>query len=148
MGEGGYRMRAVLMRAALRAIATAAILSSLSLASAQSPPPQPQNQFDGVWTGSIEQAGAQPYRVLLTIGANGFFTQYPELNCNGRLSPVGASGEFAFFTETIEQGRADSGGSCVDGSITLAITGDRIAYGWFGVYQGELLQARGALGKQ
>ncbi len=135
------------MRAVLAALFGAALVYSVSAALAQSAP-QPPNPFDGVWTGAIEQSGAKPYRVLLTIGANGFFTQYPELTCNGRLTPVGFSGEFAFFTETIEQGRADSGGSCVDGSITLAISGDRIAYGWFGIYQGELLQARGSLGKQ
>ena len=135
------------MRAVSAALVGAALAAAISVAFAQSPP-QPQNQFAGVWTGAIEQSGAQPYRVLLTIGANGFSTQYPELKCSGRLAAVGASGEFAFFTETIEEGRADSGGSCVDGSITLSITGDRIAYGWFGVYQGEVLQARGLLGRQ
>jgi len=142
MEEGKFPMRAV-----SAAFAGAVLMASVSSAFGQAPP-QPQNPFEGVWTGSIEQSGAKSYRVLLTIGANGFVTQYPELTCNGRLTPVGFSGEFAFFTETIEQGRADSGGTCVDGSITLAITADSIAYGWFGVYQGELLQARGLLIRQ
>ncbi len=77
--------------------------------------------------------------------ANGAETDYPEVNCRGKLTRIGASRSYAFFVEVIALGRADKGGRCPDGTITVARAGDNLAWAWFGSVQGDVVVAFGTL---
>lgn len=101
----------------------------------------------GTWTGTVAQnIGSSDYTVILTITSKGpdlqnAETNYPELNCGGKLTRVGASKAYVFYTETITRGRQDSGGSCIDGTITIALAGEKLAWGWIGSYGGQVYVA-------
>jgi len=128
-------------------------------APAQQPPPDqravppagarplaPGSAIAGTWSGTVTQVGSESkYTVLLTITANGAETDYPEVNCRGKLTRIGASRSYAFFVEVIALGRADKGGRCPDGTITVARAGDNLAWAWFGSVQGDVVVAFGTL---
>lgn len=102
--------------------------------------------ISGTWTGIVTQVGStNPYSVIMTVSDRGGTTDYPELNCAGRLTPVGSSNGYAFFIETITHGRLDKGGRCIDGSITIAPAGKRLAWGWIGAHGGDTLVAYSTL---
>jgi hypothetical protein len=69
--------------------------------------------------------------------ADSVVTDYPELKCSGKLTQVGSAEGYLFFTESITRGGKTSGGSCIDGTITVAPTGDRLVWGWVGAFSGE-----------
>jgi hypothetical protein len=92
----------------------------------------------GTWTGiAYQNKGTSNYTVVMTISAKGAATEYPQLKCGGMLARVGESGGYVFFTETIRYGGQSSGGGCVDGTITVAPAGDKLAWGWMGSFGGE-----------
>ena len=96
----------------------------------------------GTWTGTAYQnKGASNYTVVMTISASGAETDYPELKCGGKLTHVGASGGYIFFVETIVRGGRSTGGSCIDGTITVAPTADKLAWGWMGSLRGDTFVA-------
>jgi hypothetical protein len=96
----------------------------------------------GTWTGSVTQVGSTDrYAMVLTVRNNGGETDYPSLNCGGKLTRVGSSAGYTFYIERITRGRLDQGGRCIDGSITIAPAGDRLAWGWVGADQGEAVVA-------
>jgi opacity protein-like surface antigen len=100
----------------------------------------------GQWSGTVVQnIGSSGYSVLMTITATGASTDYPELSCGGRLTPVGLAGEYRFYTETITRGRIDQGGRCIDGMIIVAPAEDKLAWGWFGSYKGKAYVAPSTL---
>jgi hypothetical protein len=70
---------------------------------------------------------------------------YPEVNCGGKLTRLGASHSYTFFVEVITRGRTDKGGRCPDGTITVAPAGDNLGWAWFGVPQGDVIVAFGTL---
>lgn len=74
-------------------------------------------------------------------------TQYPDLQCTGKLTRVGASKSYVFFIEVITKGAADKGGRCPDGTITLARSGEKLALLWFGNVQSNMVIAYGTLSK-
>jgi hypothetical protein len=82
------------------------------------------------------------------INGNGAQTRYPDLDCTGKLTRVGASKSYAFFVETITKGQVDKGGRCPDGTITVARQGDDLSLGWFGSVQGDTIIAYGTLKKK
>ena len=96
----------------------------------------------GTWTGTAHQnSGASNYTVTITITSTGAETDYPQLKCGGTLKRVGASKGYVFFMETITRGGKSSGGSCIDGAVTVAPAGANLSWGWVGSYSGEVYVA-------
>jgi hypothetical protein len=150
----------------LRAGATALVLAAtaaLAPATAQAPsaanPPEaaPKGtkpaapaspKITGTWSGQLTQVGsATPFKFEIAISAKEAQTTYSDLDCKGKLTRVGASKSYVFFVEIITKGRADQGGRCPDGTITLARDGDNLELGWFGSIQGNAIVAYGTLSK-
>ena len=103
----------------------------------------------GVWSGPIKQVdGTTEYTIKVSISARALETEYPELNCTGKLTRIGQSKSYAFFIEIIANGRTDKGGRCPDGSITVARNGDDLVLSWFGAIAGHTVVAYGTLKKQ
>ena len=103
----------------------------------------------GNWSGQLHQVGSEtPYKFEIMINGNGAQTRYPDLDCTGKLTRVGASKSYAFFVETITKGQVDKGGRCPDGTITVARQGDDLSLGWFGSVQGDTIIAYGTLKKK
>ena len=99
---------------------------------------QPRTMF-GTWAGNVAQnSGKSNYSVIRTITSTGAETNYPELNCGGTLSRVGTSKGYIFFMETITRGGKNSGGSCIDGAVTVPPAGTNLAWGWVGSYGGQV----------
>ncbi len=107
---------------------------------------QAASSVEGTWTGTAYQnEGASGYTVIITITSTEAATRYPELNCNGKLTRVGASGDYVFFAETIVRDEPGGGGHCIDGTITVAPAADKLAWGWFGSFEGKAYTAWGLL---
>ena len=103
----------------------------------------------GNWIGQLHQeGGTAPYTFEISITAKGAETKYPDLDCIGELTRVGQSKSYVFFFETITKGRADKGGRCPDGTITVTRQGDNLALGWFGSVQDDVIVASGTLSKK
>ena len=103
----------------------------------------------GNWIGQLHQeGGTAPYTFEISITAKGAETKYPDLDCIGELTRVGQSKSYFFFFEAITKGRADKGGRCPDGTITVARQGDNLALGWFGSVQDDVIVASGTLSKK
>lgn len=127
-----------LLRISLAAALGAVLFAGASALAASS--------VEGTWTGTAYQnEGASGYTVIITITATDAATRYPDLNCNGKLTRVGASGDYVFFTETIVRDEPGGGGHCIDGAITVAPAGDKLAWGWFGSFEGKAYTAWGLL---
>jgi hypothetical protein len=130
-----------MQRILLTAISVGLIFTITQFASA---PAEAQKMPDilGTWTGMAAQnIGKSNYTVVMTITSTGAETNYPELNCGGRLTRVGGSNGYVFFSETITRGGKNSGGSCVDGTVTVAPAGNKLAWGWVGSYGGQVFVA-------
>ena len=103
-----------------------------------SAPANAQQDVIGKWAGQVNQVGdAKPYSVKMDLVGREGRTDYPELNCGGRLTLVGQAAGYAFYTETIDRGRVspDKPGGCIDGTITVGRAGDNLGWVWFGVYR-------------
>ncbi len=100
----------------------------------------------GTWSGSVTQvSGESKYTVVLTLTRNAGQTDYPELNCGGKLTRIGASKDYVFYVEVITRGQAEKGGRCPDGTITVARAGDKLNWVWFGIPQDSVIVAFGTL---
>jgi hypothetical protein len=100
----------------------------------------------GTWTGKVAQnKGESGYTVVMTISASSAETEYPDLKCGGRLTLVGAANGYVFFTEKITHGGHDTGGDCIDGTITIAPAADKLIWGWIGGYHNDTYAAWGRL---
>jgi hypothetical protein len=107
-----------------------------------------QSSVAGVWSGTVVQnEGSSGYAVVMTITASGATTDYPQLNCGGALKRVASSEGYIFFTETITRGRHDKGGRCIDGTVTIALAQGKLAWGWFGAFQGKAVNAYALLSR-
>lgn len=92
----------------------------------------------GTWTGTVSQnKGSSNYTVVMTISGSGGVTDYPELKCGGSVTLVGTSRGYAFFIETITRGGQSTGGTCIDGTVTVVPAADKLAWGWMGSFGGE-----------
>ena len=112
-------------------------------------PAPPGPSIVGNWSGQLTQVGSQtPYKFELVIGPRGAETTYPDLDCTGTLTRVGASKSYVFFVEIITKGAVDKGGRCPDGTITATRLGSRLDLFWFGSIQGTIVVAYGSLSKK
>ena len=103
----------------------------------------------GNWIGQVTQIGSEtPYKLELRVNAGGGETRYPDLDCTGKLTRVGASKSYVFFVEVITKGATEKGGRCPDGTMTVARQGDGVAVGWFGAFESNTIVAYGTLKKK
>jgi hypothetical protein len=106
--------------------------------------------WTGKWSGQIVQVGRTgAYVFNLTFSGKGGTTNYPAENCTGTLTRTGASGDYAFFTETITTGKYDvvAKKGCLSGSITLVKAGPALVMGWVAAHDGKPIIAYGTLTK-
>jgi hypothetical protein len=113
-------------------------------------PPGPAGpNITGNWSGQLSQVeGQTTYKFELAVGAKGTETKYPDLDCTGKLTRAGSSKSYVFFVEIITKGRAEKGGRCPDGTITVARQSDNLALSWFGSIRGKTILAYGTLSKK
>ena len=128
-----------------------------SLRGAEQPSPPPGQQrgppaaraapsVNGTWSGPVTQVGSETkYTIVLTVTGSGGTSNYPELNCTGKLTRIGASHGYVFYIELITEGQREKGGRCPDGTITVARAGDNLDWGWFASVDGEIGTAYGTL---
>jgi hypothetical protein len=116
----------------------AALTSMVGTAYAQS--------LTGTWAGPVTQqpASPTPYRVVIKFSETDAESDYPELNCGGRLTRVGAKDGYAFYIETITRNRE----KCIDGSVTIVTTGNEFGWGWVGAFRGRVYVAWSMLTRQ
>jgi hypothetical protein len=108
-----------------------------------------ETSITGTWIGQLTQVGSDaPHQFELAITASGAETRYPDLDCVGKLTRIGASKSYVFFVETITKGQADKGGRCPDGTVTVARQGNKLALRWFGSIQDDMVVAYGTLSKK
>jgi len=160
--------RAFLRCAVVLVLAMAAAIAPATAQLAPSPPPSappantppragppkkeptpPGPNIAGNWSGQLTQLdNPAPYKFQLAVSAKGAETKHPDLDCTGKLTRVGSSKSYVFFIEIITKGRADKGGRCPDGTVTVARQGDGLALIWFGSIQGKTVVAYGTLSKK
>jgi hypothetical protein len=102
----------------------------------------------GSWTGPVTQVGrATPYTINITLAGKEGQTNYPDQNCTGKLTRVGVSGDYAFFTETITKGKFDPAtkAGCLDGSMTLQRDAGSIVMAWMTAHNDKAIVAYGSL---
>jgi hypothetical protein len=103
----------------------------------------------GSWSGEVVQVQRTiEYIVSVEVTARGAQTNYPGLDCGGKLSRVGVLAEYIFYVETITRGPAHDDGLCASGTITMARAGDKLAWAWFGLVKGDIVTAYGLLTRQ
>ena len=113
-------------------------ITPIATAGAQQPPPARQGPatankpavarpatakgpaIEGIWSGTLTQVAGgsatqdgseSKYAVELTITAKGAESNYPGLECQGKLRRIGTSPSYAFFVEVITRGPVDKTGS-------------------------------------
>jgi hypothetical protein len=135
---------ASISRVCVRAVVVAMGLL-MTPAYAQIPPGDPA--VNGTWSGrAIQDQQSIEFIVMLQIAYRRAEISYPELKCSGALRRVGVSSNYVFFAETITSRERDD--TCPDGTVTIARAGDKLAWAWFGVVNGEILSAQGVLDRQ
>jgi hypothetical protein len=124
-------------------------LASSTPATAAKPAAPLGPNIAGNWTGQITPVGAStPINIELTVTPGGADTKYPDLDCTGKLRRLGSSKSYVSFVEIIAKGRADKGGRCQDGSVTIARQGDNLTLVWFSSIQGNAIVEYGTLAKK
>jgi hypothetical protein len=93
-------------------------------------------------------SGETPTNIKLSIDARNLTTEYPDFNCTGKLTRIGASKSYVFFVEIITKGQIDKGGRCPDGTITVARQGEELILSWFRGVKGPPVVALGTLKRQ
>lgn len=79
----------------------------------------------GLWTGTVEEVGADPYVLSLSLKEDGTGTAaYPNLNCAGDVVPI--AGRLLEYRETITQGRE----KCSDGIVQLRLRRGMLLWTW------------------
>jgi hypothetical protein len=133
--EGRVRMRG--SGAQRFCLVLAAVLATLSLGLGQA-----TAQEAGTWQGQVDQPGSEPYSIVMELdGQGGGRTDYPELNCGGVLS-----GGPGVYQETIDRNRASGeSGGCIDGQISVTVSGDTMQWSWSGEWQGQPYTAQAVL---
>jgi hypothetical protein len=103
----------------------------------------------GSWSGQLASVGGStPINIELAVTTSGVDTKYPDFDCTGKLRRLGSSKSYVSFVEIIAKGRADKGGRCPDGSVTITRQGDNLTLVWFGSIQGNAIVEYGTLAKK
>jgi hypothetical protein len=106
------------------------------------PKSAPAGSLIGTWAGPVSQvAHPKGYNIVVTVRPGGGDTEYPDLNCSGKLTRAAGSGPYVFYTEKITRGRHDDGGRCPDGTFAIALAGDKLAFSWFATVDGQAVFA-------
>ena len=116
---------------------------------APKPPAAASTSLVGIWTGQVTETGrSKPFAITITIDSKGATTDYPEQACSGKLTRVGTSGAFVFYSEKITKGAYDTakGTGCLDGTIVLTKAGNNLLFSWFGAVDNQPVQASATLG--
>lgn len=79
----------------------------------------------GIWTGTVEEVGQDPYKVRLSLGEDGRGTAvYSNLGCTSDVFPI--AGRLLEFSETITKGRD----ACADGIFRLRLHRGMLLWSW------------------
>ena len=104
--------------------------------------------WTGTWSGPVTQVGrAKPFAIEVTLAGKTGTTNYPDEHCKGKLVRTGTSGDYAFFIETITEGKLDpaSKHGCLDGSLTLLKSPAGLVMSWMAANEGKAIVAYGSL---
>ncbi len=104
--------------------------------------------WTGTWSGALAQVGrSKPFAFKVTLSGRTGSSSYPDDHCAGKLARVGTSGTYAFFTETIGQGKFDPATKkgCVDGSLTFVQDASGLVVTWMAAHDGQAIVAYGTL---
>ena len=100
----------------------------------------------GRWSGLVQQVDGQTYQAIMEFDAEGRGrSNYPSLDCSGKLSGTGLKGIYEFRETISADGRAGEAGRCIDGTIQITVSGDVMKWSWSGKWQGKLITASGTL---
>ena len=100
----------------------------------------------GRWTGVVRQTGGQSYEAIMEFDSEGHGrSDYPSLNCAGKLSGAGRKGAYRFQETIASTGRAGAAGRCIDGTIDISVSGDVMHWSWTGAWHGKPIEAAGDL---
>src|SRR4051812_32570045 len=112
-------------------------------------PPAASTSLVGAWTGQVQEIGRQrPFVITVSIDAKGAATtEYPEQGCSGKLTRVGTSGGYVFYSEKITKGAYDTakGTGCLDGTVVVTKAGANLLFSWFGSVDNQPVQASATL---
>ena len=100
----------------------------------------------GRWTGMVQQSDGQSYPAVMEFDQAGHGrSNYPSLDCSGKLSGTGAKGAYQFRETILTEGRAGAEGRCIDGTIRLTVSGNVMKWSWSGEWQEKTITASGTL---
>lgn len=106
-------------------------------------------ELSGTWQGLMtERHGekAQSYPMTLRFDGDRGFTTYAGPGCRGQLDRIAATPDgYTVYHEKIVKGRADAGGTCIDGIVILSQARATITLGWYGSDRGEPVLASAVL---
>lgn len=136
----------VILRAALVPLVLAAGLVGLLAAPAASA----DSELAGRWSGVATQSDGQTFEAIMTFDRQGRGESiYPSLDCAGKLSGSGMKGVYRFRETIGGGGRAgDASGNCIDGTITLSVSGDLMSWKWSGSWKGTEITASATLRRE
>jgi hypothetical protein len=130
-----------------------AFAASTTSAPAKTPAPKTvptikSGDLSGAWTGPLAQVGqTKQHPITITLSGKTGTSSYPDQHCAGKLTRVGSTGDYAYFTEAITEGKFDptTKSGCLDGSMTLVRAGGSLVLGWVAAYDGKPIIAYGSL---
>lgn len=103
----------------------------------------------GRWSGVVQQSDGQTYLAVMEFDEEGRGrSDYPSLDCSGKLSGAGLKGTYQFRETIVSEGRADGAGRCLDGTIQITVSGNVMRWSWSGKWQGKLITATGTLARE
>jgi hypothetical protein len=104
----------------------------------------------GRWSGVALQSDGQTFPAIMIFDRQGHGeSQYPSLDCSGKLSGAGSKGAYRFRETIAGYGRAGEGsGRCIDGTITISVSGDVMTWSWAGEWKGKPITAAGTLRRE
>jgi hypothetical protein len=103
----------------------------------------------GRWSGVVQQADGQTYLAVMEFDAAGRGrSDYPSLDCSGKLTGTGLKGVYEFRETISADGRATEAGRCIDGTIQITVSGNVMKWSWSGKWRGKLITAAGTLARE
>jgi len=102
------------------------------------------SEIAGRWTGIAQQSDGQSYPAVMEFDQAGHGrSDYPSLDCSGKLSGAGTKGTYQFRETILTEGRAGAAGRCVDGTIRVTVSGNVMKWSWSGEWKGKPITASG-----